>query len=82
MVRRSSQAEVKGQVGLPHLLSVYRIKLFIHRHGEDIFPQTNTTCREMERSKDFNKHRLYLCSKHQNLLSVFLLQTECSLARQ
>lgn len=50
MVRRSSQAEVKGQVGLPHLLSVYRIKLFIHRHGEDIFPQTNTTYREMERS--------------------------------
>lgn len=62
MVRRSSQAEVKGQVGLPHLLSVYRIKLFIHRHGEDIFPQTNTTCREMERSEDFNKHGLYLCS--------------------
>ena len=29
-VRRSSQAEVKGQVRLAHLLSVHRIELVIH----------------------------------------------------
>lgn len=43
-VRRSSQAEVKGQVRLAHLLSVYRIKLIIHGHCEDVLPQTYTTC--------------------------------------
>lgn len=41
-----SQAEIKGQVGLVHLLSVNCIKLFIHRHCEDVLPQTHTTCRE------------------------------------
>lgn len=41
----SSQAEVKGQVGLAHLLSVHRVELFIHGHREDVLPQTRTTCR-------------------------------------
>lgn len=45
-IRRSSQAEVKGQVGLAHLLPVHRVKLVVHRHCEDVLPQTHTTCRQ------------------------------------
>lgn len=41
----SSQAEVEGQVGLAHLLSVDRVKLVVHRHCENVLPQTHTTCR-------------------------------------
>lgn len=41
-----SQAEVKGQVGLAHLLSVHRVKLVVHRHCEDVLPKTHTTCRQ------------------------------------
>lgn len=40
---RSSQAEVKGQVRLAHLLSIHRVKLVIHRHGEDVLPQSHAT---------------------------------------
>lgn len=43
--RGFSQEEVKGQVGLSHLLSVDGIKLVIHGDCEDVFPQTHTTCR-------------------------------------
>ncbi len=45
-VRSSSQAEVKGQIGLAHLLPVHRVKLFVHRHCEDVLPQTHATCRQ------------------------------------
>lgn len=37
-LKRSSQAEVKDQVRLAHLLSVHCVKLFVHRHCEDVLP--------------------------------------------
>lgn len=42
----SSNAKVEGQVRLAHLLSVDGVKLVVHGHCEDVFPQTHTTCRQ------------------------------------
>lgn len=48
------QAEVEGQVGLAHLLSVYGVELVVHRHCEDVLPKAHATCRGDQR---------VLCSK-------------------
>lgn len=47
-----SQAEVKGQVRLSHLLTEHGIELLIHGHGEDVLPQTHTTCRDEKVSRE------------------------------
>jgi len=55
--RGSSQAEVKGQVGLAHLLSVNGVKLLVHGHREDVLPQTGPTCREDTGTHSHNRVR-------------------------
>lgn len=39
----ASQAEVKGQVGLAHLLPVHAVELVVHGDCEDVFPEPDTT---------------------------------------
>ena len=54
-VGRSSQAEVEGQVGLAHLLSVHCVELVVHGHCEDVLPQTHTTCSQDTQGEGFTR---------------------------